>query len=406
MNCEWWQISHLTILFACFFDKIKRGVWLFGVKNRAKWHLKTRSTSPAAAQFNNISRTSCSNKASIKASERNASCCALNQSKQFFICPPALWLFFTRPAAFSLNANEIKSSLIKIPVDIFTPRDYAAAFLLRAHIHTHKRGEQETGCVFFAHTEQTHTPRRKNLAARSSESELFSRLKTQHAALHLHCQNCTPLFLSFPHMVLFKNTALYMQSVCEIFQHAGIREMCLLIEADWFLPRRTPAAERRNTFSRNHLLFVPSCCCQLTRRELFAPAVIVVVVLPSLYQNAFCQSRCERKKKKIFAAPYSLRFVCLYHSHLLYNGSLRERYTFSICRMLWSFGGYETCILWKIMTLLTKSKHFQRESFSHANCNRLLRYYLCNDIWNHRFLSYMMGFFYSFKYFHFYRHRQ
>ena len=151
--------------------------------------------------------------------------------------------------------------------------------------------------------------------------------------------------------------------------------MCRLIEADWFLHAENQNSTEWDTGCRNKeeyfraiisSPFLPRAAAASSHREtLFAPAVIVVVVLPSLYQNAFCQSRCERKK--IFAAPYSLRFVCLYHSHLLYNGSLREISFFNLQDMLQSsgvHGGYETCILWKIMMVLTKSKHFQRIIFS------------------------------------------
>lgn len=105
--------------------------------------------------------------AQIKHQSKQAQCqlLVLNQSKQFFIiCPPALYFSFLLLLSFSLQRagcffaqpNEIKSSLIKIPVDIFTPRDYALLLFFSAHIHTHKRGEQETGCVFFAHNR--HTP--------------------------------------------------------------------------------------------------------------------------------------------------------------------------------------------------------------------------------------------------------
>jgi hypothetical protein len=74
-----------------------------------------------AAQFNNISRTSCSNKASIKASAMPAA--VLNQKQTIFHLPtmqPLQHFFFlslslsrrllsfTWPAAFSLSANEIK----------------------------------------------------------------------------------------------------------------------------------------------------------------------------------------------------------------------------------------------------------------------------------------------------------
>jgi hypothetical protein len=206
-----------------------------------------RSTSPAAAQFNNISRTSCSNKASIKASAMPAA--VLNQKQtifhlptmqpqqhSFFLSLSRRLLSFTWPAAFSLSANEIKSSLIKIPVDIFTPRDYALLLFFSAHIHTQARRTRDWLCVFCTlhiHTD-THTTQKRTWQL-ATESELFSRLKTQHAALHLHCRNCTPLFLSFPTHThgsrRFKNTA-----QPRIVRNSSARrnrvEMCRLIEAD------------------------------------------------------------------------------------------------------------------------------------------------------------------------------
>lgn len=148
------------------------------------------------------------------------------------------------------------------------------------YTHTQARRTRDWLCVFCTlhiYTDTHHAERTWQLA---TESELFSRLKTQHAALHLHCRNCTPLFLSFStHMALVASKA-HTARPRKIFQHAGIGEiMCRLIEADWFLHaenqnsylRHTGCWNKEEYFRAIISLFAPSCCCQLTQRDAFCP---------------------------------------------------------------------------------------------------------------------------------------
>lgn len=133
------------------------------------------------------------------------------------------------------------------------------------HTYTHRRGEQETGCVFFAHNRHTpcshlHAERTWQLAAR--------RVNYSHDSKHSMRHYTSIVEIAHPFSFRLHTSAYASKTPpgqCEFLHtpESRIGEMCLLkLNLTAFCARQPKKGGI--IFSRNHLHFAPSC--QLTER--------------------------------------------------------------------------------------------------------------------------------------------